>query len=303
MAAYNGEKYLPQQLDSLFAQTVQNFALYIRDDCSADNTVGVAKAYAEKYPGRIFIEVSDKNSGSAKWNFLRMMDEHKADYTFLCDNDDFWLPGKIEKTMAKMRELEREHGENTPLLVHTDVSIADEDLNVTEPSYRKAVSHPAWEKATLRQVLPMNIATGFTECYNRALGDLIAAPGYVVMHDWWLLWIALCFGQVGRVYEPTALYRQHGGNELGFKAVNGFMYTVHKALNVGEIKERLANSYKQANEFLRCYGDRLDAGTKSLFEEYAGIPGRGKAGRVAKLIGMKIPRYSFKRNIAHLLFV
>ena len=55
MATYNGQKFIAEQLDSIFSQTFQDFRLIVRDDGSTDNTGAILEEYSAKYPGRIKI--------------------------------------------------------------------------------------------------------------------------------------------------------------------------------------------------------------------------------------------------------
>ena len=88
MATYNGEKYICEQIDSLFAQTVQDFTLYVSDDKSADRTCEIIEHYTRRYPGRIVLCRRQSNSGGAQNNFLDLMTAHKDDYVMLCDQED-----------------------------------------------------------------------------------------------------------------------------------------------------------------------------------------------------------------------
>ena len=59
--------------------------LYIRDDCSNDGTWEIVQAYAAKEPDRIVALQNEENSGSAKHNFFKMMQEHQDDQLEVMD--------------------------------------------------------------------------------------------------------------------------------------------------------------------------------------------------------------------------
>ena len=104
LATYNGGQYLREQLDSLFAQTNQDFRIVIHDDGSTDNTVEIINEYKEKYPERI--EVLDgKPKGTPKANFMYLLSEVEADCYFFCDQDDVWLPTKVEESLKAFKNL------------------------------------------------------------------------------------------------------------------------------------------------------------------------------------------------------
>ena len=135
-----------------------------------------------------------------------------------CDQDDVWFPDKIAVTLGKMQELEGRHGGERPLLVHTDMKVADGNLRVVADSlWRYQKSDPVRGEA-LNRLLVQNCATGCSMMINRALCDLaLPIPAEAMMHDWWLVLVAAAFGTIGHCAEPTLLYRQHGANDVGAK--------------------------------------------------------------------------------------
>ncbi len=215
LTTYNGESFLAAQLDSLFAQTRQDFTLIVSDDCSTDGTVGIVDAYSRRYPGRIRRLPPAASRLGVIANFDRVLEHSGADYTFLCDHDDVWLPHKIERSMAAMRALESKHGPATPLLVHTDLVVTGPGLEIFSDSFFDyAGLEPA--KSGPVQLLLSNVATGCTTVINRALrlqGRPI--PREAMMHDHWLALVAATTGAMAYVDDPTVLYRQHGGNVIG----------------------------------------------------------------------------------------
>src|ERR1700744_365701 len=96
LSAYNGERFLKDQIESILAQTNKNWILYIRDDGSKDGTIGIVNFYAERYPHQI-IKIED-NAGNLKsaGSFMHMLNNVSSEYYMFCDQDDVWLPFKIE---------------------------------------------------------------------------------------------------------------------------------------------------------------------------------------------------------------
>jgi glycosyltransferase involved in cell wall biosynthesis len=84
MAAYNGEQYIGEQIESILNQTEANWNLVIQDDCSSDATYQIACSYAQKYPGKIIAFRRDENSGSAANNFFSMLTYADGDYVMSC---------------------------------------------------------------------------------------------------------------------------------------------------------------------------------------------------------------------------
>jgi glycosyltransferase involved in cell wall biosynthesis len=307
MAVYNGETYLEQQLNSLLEQTYfkthPDFKIYIRDDGSTDQTVKIISEYILKYPGKIILKIAEKNSGSAKYNFLKLMLDVKDDYIFLCDQDDVWLPEKVEISMTEMKKLEETYGD-TPLMVHTDLRVVDENLNVVSESFREAMNANWVNCDSLNQVVIMNTITGCTVVYNRKLAELILKPeSFIVMHDWWLYLIGATFGHIGHCFEKTILYRQHGKNSIGAKDVRTLSYKINRLFNNKEIKSALDGSYRQADAFLKTYSDKLSDKDKELLTRFSNIPKHKKFKRYSETRKLGTFKHGFARKIAQFLFI
>ena len=101
LATYNGEKYLKEQIDSILNQTYQNINLIISDDNSNDSTRKILEEY-KKIDNRIKIYLQDKNLGYIK-NFEFLLTKVESNYYMLSDQDDVWLPEKIEKSMKTLK--------------------------------------------------------------------------------------------------------------------------------------------------------------------------------------------------------
>jgi len=303
MATHNGERYIAEQIDSLLNQTYKDFTLYICDDASTDKTFSIVSRYAEMNPGKIIVSRNERNTKSAKSNFIKMMIEHKDDYVMLCDQDDVWRPVKIEITVAKMKEMENMYGKETPLLVHSDLMVVDENLKIISPSFKDAMNAD-YSKTELRNIVIQNTLTGCTAMYNRALADLInIEPRYMVMHDWWLILIASAFGKVGTLKEQTVMYRQHKDNEVGAKDVRTLRYKLERVLNYKKVKEAINITYTQAESFLRAYFEDLSADQRKFLSAYGDIPNHIKPVRVYRIFRLRTFKNGFSRQVAHIIFI
>ncbi|CBK75163.1 Glycosyltransferases involved in cell wall biogenesis [Butyrivibrio fibrisolvens 16/4] len=223
LATYNGEKYIRQQLKSLFEQTNQNFRLVVHDDGSSDATAEIINEYRDKYPERI--EIFYGNScGGPKENFLWMLGRVEADYYLFCDQDDVWLPEKLQRSMDALASEEDNYRsskeEIPPVCVFTDMRVVDEELNTLSDSFIRYIGRVP-ENTAYTQILIDNPAAGCTMCFNRALRDLVVdlAPSVdlnnIPMHDAFVLEIAAIMGKVVAIDEPLAYYRQTGHNAMG----------------------------------------------------------------------------------------
>lgn len=216
MATYNGERFLGEQIDSLLGQTYEDWHLYVHDDGSKDNTVAVVKEYIQQHPDKITLLEYASQGGACK-NFLSMIGKVEAPYYMFCDQDDVWLPNKIELSMEEMKRQEAEHP-GKPIVIHTDLSIVDEHLNgIFSSMYEYTGKYPQYIRTFNDTGGHTSIATGCTMLFNRlAEKGCDAQAEKAIMHDCWLCLCAL--KQQGVVYgipEKTVLYRQHGDNCVG----------------------------------------------------------------------------------------
>ncbi len=253
MATYNGDLYLAQQLESITGQSYTDWRLIVRDDCSRDNTMAVLNKYQEKYPEKITIIPSEHPSGSAMNNFFKLLEYADSEYIMFSDQDDVWKKDKIAITFSKMQEMEKQYGTETPLLVHTDLCVVDENLKTINTSIF-AMQNMDPKRDKLNHLLATNIVTGCTMLFNQALLKLLTEkPKTAVMHDMWIALVAAAFGKIGFVNEATVLYRQHCDNANGAKDVNSFSYLSNKINNLNSVREFLRLQYRQAGNFLDIY--------------------------------------------------
>lgn len=211
MATYNGEKYLKEQIDSILNQTYQNIHLIISDDCSTDKTREILKTYEENE--RISVFYQEKNLGYVK-NFEFLLKQVENNLYMLSDQDDFWMPEKIEKSVEKLQN------ENLDL-VFGDLEVVDENLNTIYNSFSKFMLLDRKIKRELNtnklQYL-YNCMTGCTILSKKEFLDKILplpTNSKYMIHDYWMGLVISLNGKVGYLEEPYIKYRQHGNNQVG----------------------------------------------------------------------------------------
>lgn len=296
LATYNGGKYLNEQLDSLFSQTVQDFEILVRDDGSTDNTIDILHQYAEKYPNRIKININNPPTGNAKDNFFLLMQDATEDYIMFCDQDDCWLPEKIERTLNTMQALPKDK----PALVHTDLTVADENLNTIRKSFYRMQHYERGMKLTLNKALAQNTVTGCTAMINKCLCDMAKETNHkdIIMHDWWLAVIAAAFGTVKAVKQPTILYRQHGQNSVGAKSFSQSFQMVKNGEK--DLHKSLAKTYTQASHFVLTFCDALNDKQRQSITQFATVPKTKPLKRVSTIIRYGFWKQSFVHKLAQL---
>lgn len=287
LATYQGATFLRQQLDSLFAQSCQQFRVLARDDGSTDGTRAILESYAASYPGRLSLLPSDGRRLGASGSFARLLEESRAPYVMFCDQDDSWLPNKVASTLAAMREQERIHGELTPALVCTDLRVVDERLGLIDESFWHFQRIHPRRLGRLSRVLIQNFAAGCTVMINRALADLsLPIPERAVMHDWWLAVVATRFGRVVFLPEATVLYRQHGRNDVGARRwrfmtgiENFFLHRERRRSLMAEHEDTYDRVARQAAAFGDYFGGQLLSSERAAIAALVSFSDRGFWGR------------------------
>lgn len=213
MGTKNGERFLAQQLDSLETQTHKNWVLYVSDDGSTDRTLSILKEYQAKWPtGKLIIKEGPKQGFCV--NFLSMACDSniKADYYAFCDQDDVWLPGKIEIAVANIATHQVHRYIKLPYLYCGRTNYVSENLEPigTSPLF----VFPG----KFRNALVQSIAGGNTMIFNQETKLVLEKVGVVDVpsHDWWLYLLVSGIG--GEVYydrAPQILYRQHNDSIVG----------------------------------------------------------------------------------------
>ena len=157
LGTYNGEPFLKEQVDFILGQSYSDWILLIHDDGSTDRTVRIIKEYTRRYPGKIVFVDDRIVLGSAVKNFSHLVEIARKDFDFkylsFSDQDDVWLPEKLEKSIKRMRELEEKYGKDIPLLVYTDLKVVNKKLNLTSLSMWKDNKINPWRNQTQMLIL------------------------------------------------------------------------------------------------------------------------------------------------------
>ncbi len=291
LATYNGEKYLKEQLDSLYNQTHKNFEIIARDDGSKDKTLTILHSH------NIAVIDSKENLG-AKGSFVALLtyavQNSDSEYLMFCDQDDVWESDKIEQILVKMQEIEKKYP-NIPVLVHTDLKIVDEDLQIINKSFMSYQDIDATYN-DLNNLILQNTITGCTVMINRKLAKLcLPIPTECMMHDWWIGLVASYFGEIGYLNAKTIQYRQHADNSIGAK---GFSYIniLKKGFNHSH-QIIIKGNIVQAQAFLNRYKTKLDKDTIKMLEDFIAIEEKSFWQKRKILIRHKLLKQGFIRNL------
>lgn len=247
MATYNGERFLRQQLDSILAQSNQDWQLLVRDDGSDDDTVPIVEDYASRLPGRIRLVTDGGGRLGANLNFGKLLEYADTEYIMFSDQDDVWLPNKIDLTLNAMKAAEQIYPDK-PVLIHTDLKVVDSDLNIIADSmwsYQKLFPEIGDD---LSKIMAQNVVTGCTVVINRKARDVSTPiPAEAIMYDWWIAIRVAKHGKIVYISTPSILYRQHPGSEIGAKRAKK-INALHFFKKLCCLKKLLSAQYKMVKK-------------------------------------------------------
>jgi glycosyltransferase involved in cell wall biosynthesis len=205
------------QLDSLFAQTYQQFTLYIHDDGSSDRTVDILQEAANTHGNILLLDYPAVHDVAE--NFLSILSYVTEDYILFCDQDDIWEPTKITQLMDSMTAFEAAYPQ-CPCLVFSDASLINTHGQIIEKSHFAAdVLRRSPQDVNYQQLMGDNIGAGNTFLFNRKLLSLIFSqqvqrPSWLY-HDRLVMLLASIYGKIVYVDQPLVKYRIHTQNVVG----------------------------------------------------------------------------------------
>lgn len=106
LAAYNGEHYIIEQMESILAQDSVKVTIFMSVDQSSDSTLKMAKDYEIRYPDQVKVLPYGEIFGSAGSNFFRLLvdvDFSSFDYVAFADQDDIWFSHKLSTSITEMK--------------------------------------------------------------------------------------------------------------------------------------------------------------------------------------------------------
>ncbi len=229
LCTYNGEKYLREQLESFVQQSLTPYELVVWDDASTDSTIGILEEFIREAPFHVRLLRNKDNLGVVR-SFSQAIKLCRGEYVALSDQDDIWLPDKLEASYQRIQQAERDFGADIPLLIHTDLRLIDAEGSEIAPSFMKFQRLRHVDVDTLKTILARNFVTGCTCLCNRVLiNQSLPIPENIFMHDWWIALIAACRGHILFIPEAKVLYRQHTSNVLGAK--NPYYHNIKELIN------------------------------------------------------------------------
>ena len=277
LASYQGAAYLKQQLTSLMAQSHPDWSLIVGDDGSRDETAAIVKEFAATQPAGRVTMIKGPCAG-ATLNFLNLLEAAPSGAAIaFCDQDDVWLPQKLEYAMEFLRKTDG------PAHYAARTIICDSDMIPLTNS--RSFGRPLG----FRNALVQACMAGNTSVFNPAAAELLkaAAPAAraarILSHDWWAYQITSAMGAT--LYHdsrPVLYYRQHGKSEVGRNDTLRAMAARMTKLFAGDFGGWLAHNYQA----LHAAHLPLDAESREVldrFGELLTMSGPKAAGQIGRL--------------------
>ena len=259
LSAYNGEKYIEIQVESILQQKgIDSMTIFIRDDGSKDSTLRILDRLQKEHSN---IEVIFGQNIGLVASFLMLLGyayEKGYDYYSFSDQDDYWLPDKLCVAIKAI------NGFATPCMYSSCSKIADDELNPTGQVTQKKLKDITFYNSAIQNFCP-----GHNQLINRTMAEIILKhTSYchsIYSQDLWITNVAALTGTIIFDNTPHTLYRQHENNQLSFGKSKVDWFTDHiKRLRKNEGKKIAV----QLKYFVDCYGEYLTDEQKAEIQDF-----------------------------------
>lgn len=205
MATYNGSRFILFQIESILSQLREYDELIISDDGSTDGTLALINELNDKRI-KVFshhkkptpLQIAQNNFFVTN-NFENALNHATGEYIFLSDQDDIWMPNKVEKTMQVLNKIHSALTMSTIDVIDSDGNVFQRNPNIKKMSF--------WEGLKKAKYL------GCTMAFDRSfLNEILPFPKYAVSHDAWIGLLANYQNRIYTIDERLIQYRRHGSN-------------------------------------------------------------------------------------------
>lgn len=235
VATYNGATYLLAQLESIALQTHKPAQIIIVDDASSDDTVRIANNFAIEHPNVLVVQ-NETRLGYIK-NFEKGMLLATASYVALSDQDDIWVPHKLETLLANI---------GGQMLAYSDSELIDSEGQLLNQKMSTIKNQLAYHTPIMYAIGAW--APGHAMLFKKELIEKATPFPTLVTHDFWLGFVATCYGTVVYVNEPLVHYRQHAQNAIGADTTKNKTASLSLAQKKQQARARMQLLYNKVKE-------------------------------------------------------
>lgn len=285
MATYNGSRFLDAQLASIAQQSFEDWHLIVRDDGSNDETPDILRRFRDTFPDRVTIVEDTLGNLGTQQNFNHLISLSKADYVSFSDQDDIWIPEKLQISLEAMQALEHAH-RGAPAMVFSDRCFLNEAHPEEEGSWSASEGLPLTIAEDLDETLFLNVVAGCTVLMNRALVDISSPiPDSAKSHDHWISLVAAQFAAIDCLPKATVRWRRHGHNVAGARASGANNTLARARLLFGKLdihRKRYDGLYEQAEALLALRGTEMTEAQRMHLEAVVHLRKHGTLKRYLK---------------------
>jgi len=255
--------FLKKQLESLENQTVLPSEIVVGVESENEDALALLKEWSDKSEIPCKIIQNSKRLGVTQ-NYSNVLSKTTGDYVFLCDQDDVWMPKKIELSVQQVKK--NEEGGTTPVLFHTDLELIDANGVVISHSFMAKQRIKGGVQNQLGLLMLHNNVTGCSAAMNRSLLDLaLPIPENAIVHDWWIALVAAITGKTVFVETSLTQYRMHDSNTIGLRPLLS-LDTTRRFLEPAHVGREFARVVQQNYALFDHFGDELPQETRHFIE-------------------------------------
>ncbi len=221
MCTHNGARFLPEQLESIAAQTRLPDELVICDDRSTDESVEIIETFLHHVPFAVRLEINDGNRGPTK-NFEKAIGLCQGEIVALADQDDIWLPAKLELIGETL------HQRPKVAAVFSDAELIDEHSNPLNGTLWDSFAFTSREQRRFKSGHALDVllkhytVTGATMAFRQEYRDLVLPAPCNHFHDSWISFLLASVAEIALIEGPTIRYRRHPDQQCGLREKKTF---------------------------------------------------------------------------------
>lgn len=281
MATYNGEEFVAEQIQSIIDQSHIEWQLIVHDDGSTDSTIAIIQEFCQKDRRIKLITDNIKHLGVAR-NFIHLLNFSQSDYIMFCDQDDIWLPNKVEIMLNAIES--KDNG--IPQTIFSNAYLWNEQRGIIS---NKNTLHYS---RSLRDLLFLNSGVqGASAIFNTAMRQVLQVPlDYYAMHDHVLTLSAITLGEIDYIDMPLMKYRQHTRNVSG--NAPGSMHK--KILTLFENRHNtvvFVEHYRGLQCFYKQHKNNINIENQQLIETFLALPSKNAIQRITNIVKYRFNLY------------
>lgn len=207
---YNGGRYIKEQMDSILSQLGKDDEVIISDDRSTDDTIKILESYADRRV-KIYTHERIHNPHNGSYTTIYYVNKNvenalryaSGEYIFLSDQDDIWLPNKVERVMSDLRS-------GVDCVLHNAIVTNQDNEPILDSFF--TISRPS---CSWLRFFTFNFYQGASMAFNRKILELTIpfSNSHPIGHDHWISCFVWSHGKrISFIDEPLLLYRRHGEN-------------------------------------------------------------------------------------------